>query len=214
MKSSKYTKVIFLDWNGTLSDSLFWDHLKNSKIDEERDLLKIWETSMFSNKKEFINDWMRGKYTTEEVLKNVSTDTKTNYDRLLKEFVKGCESMELSSPQIIPLVHKLQEKGIKVVIATNNMDCFTRWTIPAMKLNIVFDEIINSSDQKALKKDLDSEGKSLFFKDFFTRNKIDMKDCVFIDDSVDHDNTISNMGIKYIQIDSSKELPKILSTFY
>lgn len=94
------------------------------------------------------------------------------------------------------------------------MDCFTRWTVPAMKLDVVFDEIINSSDQKALKKDLDSEGKSLFFKDFFIRNKIDMKDCVFIDDSVDHDNTISNMGIKYIQIDSSEELPKILSTFY
>lgn len=206
-------KTIFLDWNGTLSDSIFWDHLKNSD-DEGKRLLKIWETSLFSNNKDFINKWMRGKYTTEEVLEIVSKDTKTEYKKLLKEFVKGCESMELSSPQIIPLISKLQKKGTKIVIATNNMDCFTRWTVPTMKLNTVFDEIINSSDQKALKKDLDSNGNSLFFKDFFERNKIYMKDCVFIDDSIDHDNTISNMGIRYIQIDSSKELPKLLSTFY
>ena len=93
------------------------------------------------------------------------------------------------------------------------MDSFSRWTVPAMSLNEIFDDIINSFDQKALKHDTDKHGNSLFFKEAFEKHDIDPQNSVFIDDSRDKENFIANLGMKYIQVRESSELPDLLRSY-
>ena len=42
-------KVIFLDWNGTLSDSFFWEHMRTSNEKEIKNLYNIWDQACLIN---------------------------------------------------------------------------------------------------------------------------------------------------------------------
>lgn len=205
MNSKTKDKVIFLDWNGTLSDSFFWEHMRTSNEKEIKNLYNIWDQALFNKPKEYIQNWMRGSVTTEEVLKDVARQTKTQYDLVLKEFIKGCKSMHFISEEIPLIIRNLQKKGYYVVIATNNMDCFTRWTVPHMKLDELFDDILNSFYLKGLKHEV-FNGASVFFKDFFAKYNISPRNCVFFDDSIDKGGYIESLGIKYIQLKDSNNL--------
>ena len=209
--------AIFIDWNGTLSPTNFWSHLEKSEKKKDRSLFKVWADTMFLKHKEKIIPWMRGKYTTEEMLTFVSKDTRTQYSSIFEEFVVGCRRMEYSSPNIPVLIEQLRNRSAIVSIATNNMDSFSRWTVPSMKLDFLFDEILNSYNLKALKHDLDKMGRPLFFRDFFKKYSINPKDCYFIDDGEDKMGVISNLGMTYRKINKKisleKELRKLLSSF-
>lgn len=205
MNSKAKDKVIFLDWNGTLSNSFFWEHMRTSQEGEIKNLYNIWDKALFNKSKKYIENWMRGDFTTEEVLKEIARETETQYDLILKEFIKGCKSMHFVSEEIPFIVGNLKRKGYYIVIATNNMDCFTRWTVPHMKLDELFDDILNSFYLKGLKHEV-FNGEPIFFKDFFARYNISPNNCVFLDDSVDKEGYIESLGIKYIQIKNSKDL--------
>lgn len=204
-------KVVFLDWNGTLSNSFFWEHMRNSENEEVKNFYEIWDKALFNKPKEYIQDWMRGNKTMEDVLREIANETETQYDFLVKEFIKGCQSMVFVSDEVPQIIRNLKQRGYYAVIATNNMDCFTKWTVPSMKLNDLFDEILNSFYLKGLKHDV-SDGKSVFFTDFFSKYDVSPRDCVFIDDSVDKNGYIASLGIKYIQIDNSENFLKILKS--
>ncbi len=194
-------KVVFLDWYGTLSTSKFWGHLERSIHD------KI-ETSLFGNLK-IADSWMRGEFLTENVIEKLAEDTKLGYEMLLTEFVKSCESMKFISDDTDKLVLKLRKKGVKVFIATDNMDSFTRWTVPAMKLDKIFDGVLNSHNLKALKKDFKAE-KSLFFEKFLKDNKIKPGESIIIDDAEDRERKIERSGIVYKRIIHGEGITKEL----
>ena len=212
-KTNSKQKVVFIDWNGTLSPSSFWVHLEKSGNQKDRELFRLWADTMFIKHKEKIVPWMKGEYTTEEILKLIAIDTNTNFDLLLKEFIKGCEQMEYSSPKIPELVNQLRDKSVMVTIATNNMDSFTRWTVPVMHLNYLFDDILNSFYLKALKHELDRKGQPLFFRKFFEKYNIDpfKTECTFIDDGEDKMEVISNLGMNYKRVTSKNTLEQELS---
>lgn len=212
----KRPRAIFIDWFGTLSLTNFWGHLERSKKQTDRDHFKLWADTVFVSHKDKIVPWMKGKYTTEDILSMAAKETQTNFDILLKEFIIGCEKMMYSSPNIPNLVKNLRNKQITVCIATDNMDSFTRWTVPAMKLDFHFDEILNSFYLKVLKHELDGNGQTLFFQDFFSRHKdIRPENCILIDDWEDKMSIISRQGIDYRRVDASntleQELQRILS---
>lgn len=209
-KSSKNIKAVFIDWNGTLSPTNFWSHLEKSEKQSDRDLFKLWADTMFVNHKDKIVPWMKGEYTSEDLLSLVSKETNTDFETLLKEFIIGCERMEYSSPNIPNLIKNLRDKSVVVAVATNNMDSFTRWTVPYMKLNTLFDEILNSFYLKAMKHDLDQSGQPLFFKDFFNKYNIKPTNCIFIDDGEDKMSVISNLGIDYRRVNASNTLEQEL----
>ncbi|MFA5634009.1 MAG: HAD family hydrolase [Candidatus Dojkabacteria bacterium] len=211
MNSNRKNKVIFLDWNGTLSDSFFWEHMRISDDSEVLALYNLWDIALFNKPKKYIEDWMRGRFSTEKVLKEIASKTSTEYEKLLREFVKGCESMEFVSDEIPSLVEVLKGDGYCVVIATNNMDCFTRWTVPFMQLDKLFDEVLNSYNLKGLKHDI-KKGESLFFKKFFEKYDFKPQECIFLDDSVDKGGYIASLGIEYVQIKNSKDLLKRLKS--
>ncbi len=205
-KRTNKRKVVFIDWNGTLSPTKFWSHLEKSEKQEERNLFKLWADTLFVKHKEKIVPWMKGEHTSEELLNLVAEETNTDYGTLKKEFIVGCQRMEFSSPDIPWLIQSLRDKSILVVIASNNMDCFTKWTVPYMKLRLLFDDILNSYDLRAMKHDLDKNGQTLFFRNFFSKYEVDPSDCIFIDDGEDKMNTISNLGIKYRRINTINTL--------
>lgn len=209
-RSSKNIKAVFIDWNGTLSPTNFWSHLEKSEKQSDRDLFKLWADTMFVNHKDKIVPWMKGEYTSEDLLSLVSKETNTDFETLLKEFIIGCERMEYSSPNIPNLIKNLRDKSVVVAVATNNMDSFTRWTVPYMKLNTLFDEILNSFYLKAMKHDLDQSGQPLFFKDFFNKYNIKPTNCIFIDDGEDKMSVISNLGIDYRRVNASNTLEQEL----
>ncbi len=208
--NTKGQKVVFIDWDGTLSPTNFWSHLEKSEKQSDRDLFKLWADTMFINHKDKIVPWMKGEYTSEDLLSLVSKETNTDFGTILEEFITGCELMEYFSPNIPDLVKNLRDKSVIVTIATNNMDCFTRWTVPCMKLDTLFDEILNSFYLKAMKHDLDENGQPLFFKDFFSKYDIEPTNCIFIDDGEDKMGVIGNLGIDYKRVNASNTLEQEL----
>ncbi|KKQ98422.1 MAG: hypothetical protein UT24_C0004G0045 [Candidatus Woesebacteria bacterium GW2011_GWB1_39_12] len=213
---TKKLQAVLIDWNGTLSPTNYWSQLEKSEKQSERDLFKIWSYSMFVKHKDKIIPWMKGEYVSEDLLSLVSKETNTDFEFLLKEFVIGCERMEYSSPNIPKLVQDLRDKSIIVGIATNNMDSFTRWTIPYMKLDTLFNEILNSFYLKAMKHDLDKNGQSLFFGNFFNKYDIEPTKCIFIDDGEDKMGVINKLGMNYRRVNAfntlEQELRNILKT--
>jgi FMN phosphatase YigB (HAD superfamily) len=175
------------------------------------EVYNIWDKALFNKPKEYIQDWMRGSFTTEEVLREIANETNTEFEKVLSEFTKGCESMEYVSDEIPNIVDTLKKKGYYIVVATNNMDCFTRWTVPFMELEKLFDEILNSYYLRGLKHDT-KNGKSVFFKKFFEEYNVTPQNCIFLDDSTDKEGYIASLGVKYVQIKNSEDLLKRLKS--
>lgn len=65
------------------------------------------------------------------------------------------------------------------MLVTGNMDCFSRFTKPALSLENYFDEIINSYEVGKLKTDNEGE----FFRDYASQHSIPLEECYVIDDS-------------------------------
>lgn len=105
---------------------------------------------------------MRGEQTSEQIVHQIAKVADLNKEELISEFIESCKSMKLVSDRIFEITKQLQSQGVKVVVATDNMDSFTRWTIPALKLETMFDNILNSYDLGVLKGDFDDKGESLF----------------------------------------------------
>jgi FMN phosphatase YigB (HAD superfamily) len=202
-------KIVFIDWNNTLSKSKFWEHLKLSSTKDLK-LFKKLEKSLFINNSHLLKPWMRGDLVTDDVVKIISKNTKIDIDYVFNHFIKSCKEMVFISKEIPELIKKIQHKSIKVYIATDNMDSFNKWTIPEMKLADLFDGIINSFDRKALKTDFDENGKNSFFKDVLKTEKINPKNAVLIDDSEDKNGNLSSFGIIYKRIDKNFTLKDIL----
>lgn len=212
MRKTRKPKIVFIDWSGTLSKSKFWGHLETSN----KELFRKIEDNLFKKNIDLIKPWMRGELTSEDVAKKISVETGLDYKQVYDEFIKGCELMEFVDTRVPELVKKLKKMGTKVYIASNNMDSFDRWTVPAMKLEELFDGIINSFPVKALKHDFTDEGISLFFDKILTKEGVKAQETILIDDSEDKENKLTNYGINYHRISDQRtlidELTSLLAT--
>lgn len=199
--TSQY-RVVFIDWNGTLSGSKFWGHLENTNPD----LFRRIEDGLFGNLRGLIKPWMKGEIKTEHVIRSIADYSNLPYVTLFDEFLYSCYNMEFVSKDVPMLVKALQKRGFKVVIATDNMDSFTRWTTRYMNLSGLFDNILSSHDLRGMKKDINKNGSSVFFSEFLKKEKLQPGESVLIDDSADDIEIIKSFGIDYIQIESGKGL--------
>lgn len=209
-------KVLFVDWHNTLSTSIFWGHLQDAKH-PRHDLFRILQPLPSEIHRTMFTPWMRGSVTSEEVIHAIAQKQNLDYNLIFREFIFSCQCMQFVSEEIVDLVSRLRARGIKVVIATNNVDSFSRWTVPGMGLNEIFDGIINSFDMKALKWDVDQGGQSLFFADFLHTHYIRPGESALIDDNgteMAHAKTQS-FGIEYRWIEPKiglePELRKVIA---
>lgn len=200
-------KIIFIDWDGTMSVSKFWGKL------EDQDLYYQIQKFLFVNNKDILSNWVKGSLTLEEVLTKIFDGTGIDEELLLSELKRSCEEMDLVSPEVLELVGKVRNRGIKVLIATDNMDTFERWTVPSLRLNEHFDGILNSFYLQAFKRDGDK-----FFGNFLRSNGINPKDCLIIDDSENNKDPLANYGLDYRKIERGiglvPELNKILGSLH
>jgi hypothetical protein len=197
--AEKIYKIVFIDWYATLSHSIFWGHWRQEGHVYSSHLPKI-QSLWLNELAPVLVPWMRGELTAEEFVALVAPHIPIDHDTLLSEFIFSCRNMRLVSERIPSLVRQLQQQGCKVVVATDNMDCFSRWTVPALGLNLLFDDILNSHSLRCIKEDLDNNGHSMFFSSYLMQHNVAAEDCVLIDDSNQLGAIVSQMGMPYRHI--------------
>ena len=81
------------------------------------------------------------------------------FEEVWNIFVADCEKMNIS----IDVLNRIENlrRNYHTVLIIDNMDCFTRFTVPALKLNSYFDSIVNSFDNKKFKSD---DGGNIFLQ--------------------------------------------------
>ena len=89
-------------------------------------------------------EWMRGKVDAEDITALLSDRFGYSRETIFQDLKESCEAMRLVSDEVFPLVRKLRNNGTKCVIATDNMDTFTRFTVPALRLSEHFDGILRA----------------------------------------------------------------------
>ncbi len=202
--------VVFLDWDGTLCGSKFWGHWSDDASYSRANLLI--QRHFFRAAPEIITEWMRGEWDIEKVIAEIAHRTGLATKDLRIGLQESCERMELFSDSILPTIANLRKNNIKVVIATDNMDTFIRWTVPALNLESHFDGILDSYSLKALKRDKDAAGQSKFFTQYLAKNHITPMSTVLVDDG-EHNMVVRDFGMQYIQVTPRSSALDILLSF-
>lgn len=204
------TKVIFLDWDGTICDSRFWGHWAgDAQYGSSYDLL---QQRFFREMPKKLDEWMRGMWTSEEIVRQISTLINLPVPEILAGLQESCQHMTFISDTILPLVAILRSKGVIVAIATDNMDTFTRWTVPTLGLNDHFDAILSSYALQSLKSEKDLSGQSTFFANYLRQMEVSPEQTILIDDSA-HNASVKDFGMGFLQVTSEYPIDAILARF-
>ncbi len=195
-------KVIFIDWFNTLSSSLFYDNCG------EDDLCGYFRKHTFQDNEEMLEAWLVGKKSRVDVVSAFARN-KSEQKKALSLLKKSCENMTFDRETYLPLIQKIRKKGVKVVIATDNMDVFTDYVVPALKLRNYFDEIISSNILGCQKMDIEN-GKLIFFDSFLKNNKISYSEALVIDDSFQTSISCQKCGLPVWPVKKAEDVEYIL----
>ena len=120
--------------------------------------------------------------------------------------------MRVTDSNSISAIQNLRSKGIKVVIATDNMDTFRRFTIPAMGLEKYFDGFLISNELCAYK--YQTIGKKIpFFDEYLMKNDLTYSDIVLLDDCQDKTGIYKELGFEIELIKSPMVVTEILRKY-
>jgi FMN phosphatase YigB (HAD superfamily) len=196
----KKPKVIFIDWNKTLSNSHFWRNLPDV------------ETVLFLANRDLLAPWMKNEYSSEDICQALSAQTGIPYEDIFKALQESCATMEFVDPKLPELIAKVRANGIKVVLATDNMDCFTRFTVPALHLDQIFDDTLASCDLKILKRDVETNSIP-FFDGYLKKNGFTYAEAVLLDDFVEMGKLYSRLGLDVDVVRNVSELIEALENY-
>ena len=200
--------TIFIDWDGTLSKSRFWDRWKqDAKLYSKYALIQKF---LFNSDdgKFIIRKWMRGGLSSVKVLQYLEGVTGIPYTELESELRYSSENMTFIDNTVIEKIQTLRAAGIKVVIATDNMDTFEHITVPSLRLTELFDGILVSSNRGALKNEV-INGTNRFFDLYLHQKSLKEHDSVLIDDSIDT-KVVESLGIDFLHVNASYDLSRHL----
>lgn len=198
---SEAPKAIFIDWDGTLSQSRFWQAWCDDYTDSEK--YQAIERVLFARPNDLLQNWMLGKFSAEQVVEQVAGQANLQAELCLDALRSSCEAMKVE-PGALEAVEKLRAAGRLVFIATDNMDTFTRWTVPALGLGKIFDGILNSAELGVFKKDIDDASNSRFFAETFHRFNIDPHQTLLIDDS-NNSRVVEEFGMNFQKVAKPSE---------
>lgn len=203
----KRPRVVFLDWDGTLSVSRFWQQWDDPSH-ERHEAYQAIQRELFRNRPQVVTDWMRGQLKLQDCLNLVVEYTGLSREELEQELEESCRKMQYVSPVVPELINQLRCSGMKVVVATDNMDAFTRWTVPALGLNELCDDVLVSHSVRALKRDRALSGESLFFGPYLEQHGILPSEALLIDDS--KSNELADYGLQFHRIERGAGLVPVL----
>lgn len=189
--SGKKKNILFIDFNGVISYNPFWITIK----DPEHKLNKhfqVIEEFIFRKDKDIVLSWMSGELTTEEVHERlrVALNIPVNeIDEIKKLFIEECKSIDISA-KVLYMLSELK-KYYHIILVTDNMDTFSRFTVPNNTyFNDVFDEIHDSYIRGTFKK---SDNGKLFLE-VSERYNVPIEYCTLIDDSKNNCACFSELG--------------------
>lgn len=192
-------RILFIDFDGTLCFDRFW----RSAEPEVREKIQTY----FKSNTELISDWMRGKYTSEEINARIADELSLQYETLWNIFVSDCNTMRID-PRVLQRIREIRSEYTTVLI-TDNMDCFSRFTVPSLKLESSFDAIVDSYTEKRLKND--DAGK--LFIDTLEKYRTTPSESILLDNSRDTCQIFENLGGIAILITPEQSLSFWLESF-
>ena len=92
-------KYVFIDWYKTLSQSVFWEQFKQDAHPNHHVFDPIQKV-LFSESADVINQWMRGKLTSEMVVRQLGDALDFDPEILLRELILSCQNMRLMSTTV------------------------------------------------------------------------------------------------------------------
>lgn len=188
--------ILIVDFDGTICTHRYWRSVSpeiNTQI----------QTLMFGQDTKIVHDWMRGKYTAEEINTYVAEKLSLDYQELWELFVIDCQTMFVPQ-EILNVVNSLRNKYITILM-TGNMDSFSRFTVPSLKLDQYFDYISNSYEEGKHK--TDDEGS--LFTDWAKKLEVPIETCALIDDNNNCCEVFSKLGgvaYKAVGLDNTLEI--------
>lgn len=175
----KYKGILFVDFNGVISYNTFWHSLTNDSHEFHTYFSKIMDLLFgdMGRTKNLVNDWMIGRYTSEEIHKIIADNVGIDEKELFNIFCEDCKNLDISK-KILKRIKKLKN-NYYCVLRTDNMDSFHRFTVPANPvLSESFHELHSSYQIKTLKR---SDGGKKYI-DTARDNGFKISDCILIDD--------------------------------
>lgn len=173
--------ILFIDFDGTLCHDRFWRSIDAGSFEKIQNFL-------FGANKSMVNEWMRGIHSSEQINQLISKELNVPFEKVWNIFVADCENMNVPN-DVLNRIENLK-KDFHTILITDNMDCFTRFTVPALKLNSYFDSIINSFDNKKFKSDGDGE----IFLQILNERGSKIEDSILMDNSKSACGTFSKLG--------------------
>ncbi len=201
-------KCLFVDWHLTLSTSGFWQQFSPPQHPQHA-LFTTMQAKLFApaQAQAWVIPWMRGVLSSEEVIDGVCQGTAISPAFALEALRVSCQQMRPVSDAVPQMIADLRSRGLKVVIATDNMDTFPRWTVPSLRLGTLFDDMLCSSDLGALKEDADQDGQSRFFASYARAQGLGPGESLLVDDGEeDFGAVIRQFGIDYLHSEPGKGL--------
>ena len=191
--------ILFIDFDGTLCHDRFWRSIDASSFEKIQNFL-------FGANKSKVDEWMRGIHSSEEINQLISKELNVPFEKVWEIFVADCENMNIPV-DVLNRIENLR-KNYHTILITDNMDCFTRFTVPALKLNSYFDSIINSFDNKKFKSDNNGD----IFLQVVNGRGSKIEDSILMDNSKGACNTFSKLGGMTRFVTSEKPLAFWLKT--
>ena len=194
-------KNIFIDFDGTICFDYFW----RSCPEEIKAAIGKF---LFQDNTYLLEDWMRGKKSSEDINKIVSTNCNLDYNMVWDYFVKDCENMYI--PEDILKVISSSRKNNTLILITDNMDSFNRFTKDKLKLTEYFDYIFNSFDYGLLKDDPIDKG---LFKKVIDEHNFDINKSILIDNSQKNCDLFGELGGESFLVKDKQDVISILKNF-
>lgn len=187
-------RAVFVDWFGTISSSRFFEHW--SAPDHPRrsafDALQDWWFDPASQP--FLNDWLTGSRTVDDFLALTSERWDLPLEEARAELLESFRHWTLLEPETRSLLAALRGRGVRTVLATDNVDACIRWAVPALGLQESFDDVLSSHELGVGK----GEPGGRFFRPYLEAHGIGPGESVLIDDSESIRNAVEACGIRFL----------------
>lgn len=192
--------MIFVDWHGVLSEARFWTSIRDhpavaTSIDFDRALDTIFTTDI-------VDEWMRGHLTTREVVAQflVGEDNPLLVAFLEHQVIRECA--ESSTRRRLVQTLKTLKGSHHLVLATDNMDCFSAALPRRGDLRAIFDDYLTSTDVGVLK----AEDPSRFFMPWLDDHQLAVEDSLLVDDRRKNCDRFCELGGQAIVFDGSSQM--------
>lgn len=193
--------ILFCDFDGTICFDKYWKSLPIKAYEQVQEIL-------FRSDKTVVNNWMRGNYDAEKVNQQLAERIGMPFEELWKLFVNDCNTMRVDQ-DILEKIGMLR-KLFTTILITDNMDSFSRFTVPALKLYDYFDHISNSFYEKKYKTDNEGE----IFLDYCKKLQAPIEKSMLFDDSPGVCQVFKNLGGISYQTSSDNNIWYYLNNHY